>query len=61
MTDAYHLAQKIVKHHVNADDNDVLIFKGSRNDFGFSQAPKNSWFKNSGTGNKIIALLQEGI
>ena len=29
MTDAYHLAQKIVKHHVNADNNDVLIFTGS--------------------------------
>jgi selenocysteine lyase/cysteine desulfurase len=29
MTDAYHLAQKIVKHHVNADGNDVLIFTGS--------------------------------
>jgi selenocysteine lyase/cysteine desulfurase len=29
MTDAYHLAQKIVKHHVNAEDNDVLIFTGS--------------------------------
>lgn len=29
MTDSYHLAQKIVKHHVNADDNDVLIFTGT--------------------------------
>jgi selenocysteine lyase/cysteine desulfurase len=29
MTDAYHYAQKIVKHHVNASDNDVLIFTGS--------------------------------
>jgi selenocysteine lyase/cysteine desulfurase len=29
MTEAYHLAQKIVKHHVNADDNDVLIFTGT--------------------------------
>ena len=29
MTDAYHLAQKIVKHHVNADENDVLIFTGT--------------------------------
>ncbi len=29
MTDAYHRAQKIVKHHVNANDNDVLIFTGS--------------------------------
>ncbi len=29
MTDAYHLAQKIVKHHVNANDNDVLIFTGT--------------------------------
>jgi selenocysteine lyase/cysteine desulfurase len=29
MTDAYHLAQKIVKHHVNASDNDVLIFTGT--------------------------------
>jgi selenocysteine lyase/cysteine desulfurase len=29
MTIAYHLAQKIVKHHVNADDNDVLIFTGT--------------------------------
>jgi len=29
MTDAYHLAQKIVKRHVNADENDVLIFTGS--------------------------------
>jgi selenocysteine lyase/cysteine desulfurase len=29
MTDAYHLAQKIVKHHVNADDNDVILFTGT--------------------------------
>lgn len=29
MTDAYHMAQKIVKHHVNADENDVLIFTGT--------------------------------
>jgi selenocysteine lyase/cysteine desulfurase len=29
MTDAYHLAQKIVKNHVNANDNDVLIFTGT--------------------------------
>jgi selenocysteine lyase/cysteine desulfurase len=29
MTDAYHLAQKIVKQHVNADENDVLIFTGT--------------------------------
>ncbi|MFA5817840.1 MAG: aminotransferase class V-fold PLP-dependent enzyme [Bacteroidales bacterium] len=29
MTKAYHLAQKIAKHHVNADDNDVLIFTGT--------------------------------
>ena len=29
MTEAYHLAQKIVKHHVNANDNDVLIFTGT--------------------------------
>ncbi len=29
MTDAYHLAQKIVKRHVNADENDVLIFTGT--------------------------------
>ena len=29
MSDAYHLAQKIVKHHVNANDNDVLIFTGT--------------------------------
>ncbi|MCJ7820596.1 MAG: aminotransferase class V-fold PLP-dependent enzyme [Bacteroidales bacterium] len=29
MTEAYHLAQKIVKRHVKADDNDVLIFTGS--------------------------------
>jgi selenocysteine lyase/cysteine desulfurase len=29
MTAAYHLAQKIVKHHVNADENDVLIFTGT--------------------------------
>lgn len=29
MTGAYHLAQKIVKHHVNADDNDILIFTGT--------------------------------
>jgi len=29
MTDAYHLAQKIVKHHVNANDNDILIFTGT--------------------------------
>lgn len=29
MTDAYHAAQKIVKHHVNANENDVLIFTGT--------------------------------
>ena len=29
MTDAYHLAQKIVKQHVNADENDLLIFTGT--------------------------------
>ncbi|WP_373471405.1 aminotransferase class V-fold PLP-dependent enzyme [Carnobacterium alterfunditum] len=29
MTDAYHMAQKIVKHHVNADDTDVIIFTGT--------------------------------
>ncbi|MCE5345353.1 MAG: aminotransferase class V-fold PLP-dependent enzyme [Bacteroidales bacterium] len=29
MTDAYHLAQKIVKHHVNANENDLLIFTGT--------------------------------
>lgn len=29
MTDAYHFAQKVVKHHVNADDNDILIFTGT--------------------------------
>jgi selenocysteine lyase/cysteine desulfurase len=29
MTTAYHLAQKIVKHHVNANDDDVLIFTGT--------------------------------
>jgi len=29
MTDAYHQAQKIVKHHVNANENDILIFTGT--------------------------------
>jgi selenocysteine lyase/cysteine desulfurase len=29
MTDAYHAAQKIVKKHVNANENDVLIFTGT--------------------------------
>jgi len=29
MTEAYHLSQKIVKHHVNANDDDVLIFTGA--------------------------------
>jgi selenocysteine lyase/cysteine desulfurase len=29
MTDAYRLAQKIVKHHVNASDDDILIFTGT--------------------------------
>ncbi len=29
MTDAYHTAQKIVKQHVNADENDILIFTGT--------------------------------
>ncbi len=29
MTKAYHLAQKIVKRHVNADDKDLLIFTGA--------------------------------
>jgi selenocysteine lyase/cysteine desulfurase len=29
MTDAYHQAQKIVKHHVNANDNDIIIFTGT--------------------------------
>ena len=29
MTHAYHLASKIIKKHVNADDNDVLITAGA--------------------------------
>jgi selenocysteine lyase/cysteine desulfurase len=29
MTDAYHMAQKIVKKHVNASDEDVLLFTGT--------------------------------
>lgn len=29
MTEAYHLAQKIVKRHVNADENDLIIFTGT--------------------------------
>jgi selenocysteine lyase/cysteine desulfurase len=29
MTSAYHLAQKIVKRHVNANDDDILIFTGT--------------------------------
>jgi selenocysteine lyase/cysteine desulfurase len=29
MTNAYHLAQKIVKKHVNANDDDVLLFTGT--------------------------------
>lgn len=29
MTDAYHIAQKIVKNHVHADENDLLIFTGT--------------------------------
>jgi selenocysteine lyase/cysteine desulfurase len=29
MTEAYHQAQRIVKNHVNADDNDILIFTGT--------------------------------
>ena len=29
MTDAYHLAQKIVKHHVNANENDLILFTGT--------------------------------
>jgi selenocysteine lyase/cysteine desulfurase len=29
MTQAYQLAQKIIKKHVNADENDVLIFSGT--------------------------------
>ena len=29
MTQAYHLAQKIVKNHVKADENDILIFTGT--------------------------------
>lgn len=29
MTDAYHQAQKIVKRHVNAGDNDIIIFTGT--------------------------------
>lgn len=29
MTDAYHMSQKIVKHHVNANDEDILIFTGT--------------------------------
>ncbi|HUX94852.1 MAG TPA: aminotransferase class V-fold PLP-dependent enzyme [Bacteroidales bacterium] len=29
MTDAYHQAQKIVKRHVNANDNDVILFTGT--------------------------------
>jgi selenocysteine lyase/cysteine desulfurase len=29
MTDAYHNAQKIVKQHVNANENDILLFTGT--------------------------------
>jgi len=29
MTDAYHMSQKIVKHHVNASDDDIMIFTGT--------------------------------
>ncbi len=29
MTDAYHIAQKIIKRHVNADEDDLLIFTGN--------------------------------
>ncbi len=29
MTDAYHFAQGIVKEHVNASDDDILIFTGT--------------------------------
>jgi len=29
MTNAYHLAQRIVKDHVNADEDDILIFTGT--------------------------------
>lgn len=29
MTDAYHLAQRIVKKHVNSNENDILIFTGT--------------------------------
>jgi selenocysteine lyase/cysteine desulfurase len=29
MTEAYHMAQRIVKQHVNADDDDILIFTGA--------------------------------
>jgi selenocysteine lyase/cysteine desulfurase len=29
MTEAYHEAQKIVKHHVNAGENDILLFTGT--------------------------------
>jgi selenocysteine lyase/cysteine desulfurase len=29
MTELYHLAQKIVKHHVNANDNDLILFTGT--------------------------------
>ncbi len=45
MTDAYHLAQKIVKHHVNANDNDILIFTGNWDDIGYCQAPETSGLK----------------
>jgi len=29
MTDAYHYAQKVVKHHVNANENDILLLTGT--------------------------------
>jgi selenocysteine lyase/cysteine desulfurase len=29
MTDAYHFSQSLVKNHVNANDNDILIFTGT--------------------------------
>lgn len=29
MTDAYHQAQRIIKRHVNADENDLLLFTGN--------------------------------
>ncbi len=49
MTLAYHEAHKIIKDHVNAGKDDVIITAGSGMTTVVMQIPTTAWIKNSGT------------